>query len=139
MKWLVLLVFLSWPAGLCSATSVCWLFGAPESACVDIEPDAWSGPQDTPSPYSIQLTYDKDSHNFNVRVAGDEFRSVLLQARRPGSTEPVGTFLPPSQVRPACSYNTGHALVKSLIRSERNGHPRAYLGRADKLSAFKVF
>eukprot|EP00058_Branchiostoma_floridae_P006034 XP_002591522.1 hypothetical protein BRAFLDRAFT_105205 [Branchiostoma floridae] len=88
---------MSWPAGLCSATSVCWLFGAPESACVDMEPDAWSGPQDTPSPYSIQLTYDKDSHNFNVRVAGDEFRSVLLQARRPGSTEPVGTFLPPSQ------------------------------------------
>ncbi|XP_066283687.1 cytosolic beta-glucosidase-like [Branchiostoma lanceolatum] len=95
MKWVVLLVFLFWSAGLCSALGPCWLFGAPESACVDMMPGGWSGPQDPPSPYNIQVTYIPDSHSFNVRVAGDQFRAVLLQARRPGSTEPVGTFHPP--------------------------------------------
>ncbi|CAH1266596.1 LCT [Branchiostoma lanceolatum] len=99
MKWLVLLALLFLTAGLCSATPTpCWLQGADESACAGMMlTRATASPQTTPSPYRLSADYDKEHHRFNVRVAGDQFRSVLLQARRPGSTEPVGTFLPPSQ------------------------------------------
>ncbi|XP_035675799.1 cytosolic beta-glucosidase-like [Branchiostoma floridae] len=99
MKWLVLLALLFWTAGLCSASAPCWLQGADESACAGmmLTRGATAGPQSTLSPYRVAADYDKAHHRFNVHVAGDEFRSVLLQARRPGSTEPVGTFLPPSE------------------------------------------
>ncbi|KAI8509996.1 hypothetical protein Bbelb_124240 [Branchiostoma belcheri] len=93
MKWLVLLV---WSVGLCTATP-CWLLGAGDSACSSMMLEARSvAPQTTPSPYSVAVEYDKDHHRFNVGVVGEApFLGVLVQARRPGSTEPVGTFLPP--------------------------------------------
>nr|AAT34988.1 stromal cell derived factor 2-like protein [Branchiostoma belcheri tsingtauense] len=76
--------------------------GAPQEACVTMHPGHMLNattavvPQTSASPYSIVVgsKYTPGS-NFSVQIVGPVFRGFLLQARRPGSTTPVGTFSNP--------------------------------------------
>ncbi|XP_019613939.1 PREDICTED: putative defense protein 3 [Branchiostoma belcheri] len=72
--------------------------GAPAPACVTMRPGHLNGgvavnPQNSTSPYSIVVGDEyTPGRTVSVQIVGPQFRGFLLQARRPGSTTPVGTF-----------------------------------------------
>ncbi|XP_013421686.1 putative defense protein 3 [Lingula anatina] len=78
--------------------------GAPPSACDSMVPGhQGSKPQTIASPYtvSVQVSSYTPGQTVNVTVRGTEdFRGLLLQARKAGTDEVVGTFqTPPSKFK----------------------------------------
>ncbi|KAI0217290.1 hypothetical protein LSAT2_030860 [Lamellibrachia satsuma] len=68
--------------------------GAPTKACVSMIPGHNNtNPQTSNSPYTLELEDDGEkSDAMKVCVTGKSFRGILLQMRKVGGSDPVGTF-----------------------------------------------
>ncbi|XP_019613938.1 PREDICTED: putative defense protein 3 [Branchiostoma belcheri] len=101
--------------------------GAPAGACVTMRPGHMNGnvsvtPQSSPSPYSI-VVGDKytPGRTVSVQIVGPVFRGFLLQARRPGSTTPVGTFSnAPADTKTTTCTTTDNSMTHANTNAKQN-------------------
>jgi len=99
-------------------------FGAPTAACVAMTPMHNTTPQASPPPYVLnvaRLSADTLSVSIDL-TTGAGFKGFLIQARRDGSTMPIGTFegtLPADTKFLQCSAAADS--VTHSINSVKNG------------------
>ncbi|XP_077994255.1 putative defense protein 3 isoform X2 [Glandiceps talaboti] len=100
--------------------------GAPTSACTTMVPGhVGKSPQPSnTNPYSVSAssaTYTPGG-TITVTISGNNFQGMLLQARQPGQTTPVGTFSnPPSNTRLLRCTSAGDSITHANTNTKNSG------------------